>query len=104
DLEDRLRGALGGVLVAADAVEVVEPDQQRREQREHQRLDHHQPEPAAVLAGRAGHVGTRWGSTFASSPSVSGMTTRASAMSQERATTSTRSSSPTPTAGSRSSR
>ena len=53
DLADRLRGGLGGVLLAADDLQVVEPDQQRREQREDQRLDHHQPEPAAVLAGGA---------------------------------------------------
>ena len=82
DLADRLRGGLGGVLVTADDLQVVEPDQQRREQREHQRLDHHQPEPAAVLAGRAGHARTRSGSTFANSPRVRGTTTRASATSQ----------------------
>ncbi len=50
DLAHRLGGGAALVLVAADDLEVVEPDEERREQREHQGLDHDQAQRAAAAA------------------------------------------------------
>ena len=47
DLAHRLRGGLGVVLLAADHLEVVQPREEGGEEREHQRLDDDQAQPAA---------------------------------------------------------
>ena len=49
DVAHRLVGGLGLVGLAADDLEVVEPDEQGREQREHQGLDDDQAQPALVV-------------------------------------------------------
>ena len=52
DVAHRLVGGLRLVGLAADDLEVVEPDEERREQREDQRLHDHQAQPALVAPGR----------------------------------------------------
>ena len=57
DLAHRLRRRLRLVVGAADDLQVVEPHEQGREQREDERLDDHEPQPpgrAPRLGGRAG--------------------------------------------------
>ena len=73
DLADRLRGGLRGVLLAGGDLEVPEPHEQGGEQREDQRLDDDEPQPAAGVGVRA-HARRRSGSSRSSRASTSGTT------------------------------
>ena len=83
DVAHRLVGGLRLVVVAADDLEVVEPHEERREEREDEGLDHHQAQAAALRAvDRAHQAVARCGSSRPKSFISGGSTNGVSSTSQ----------------------